>query len=85
VLFRLAVLCIVVRLTLADSNTVLLAYYEPLRRGMMRPVLTGVETVLTGVDNGKSTMTIQTNCRVPQAGVEPNVEPDNYLHYRQAH
>jgi hypothetical protein len=28
------------RLTLADSNTVLLAYYESLRLGMMRPVLT---------------------------------------------
>jgi hypothetical protein len=31
ILFWLAVLCIVVRLTLADSNTVLLACYESLR------------------------------------------------------
>jgi hypothetical protein len=48
-LFLLAVLCIVVRLTLADSNTVLLAYYESLRFCMTQPVLTGVENVLTGV------------------------------------
>jgi hypothetical protein len=64
-LFWLAVLCVVVRLTLADSNTVLLVYYESLRLGMMRPVLTGVETVLTGVDNGKSTITIQTSVGFP--------------------
>jgi hypothetical protein len=60
-LFWLAILCIVVRLTLADSNSVLLAYFESLRLGMMCPVLTGVENVLTGVDNGMSTITIQTS------------------------
>jgi hypothetical protein len=47
------------RLTLADSNTVLLAYYESLRLGMMRPVL-------TGVDNGKSTVSIQTSAGFPR-------------------
>jgi hypothetical protein len=33
---------------------------------MMRPVLTGVENVLTGVDNGKSAITIQTSVGFPR-------------------
>jgi hypothetical protein len=42
-------------LSLADSNNVLLAFYESLRFRMMRPTLTGVgivlaDIVLTGVD-----------------------------------
>jgi hypothetical protein len=47
VLFCSAVLCIVVRLTLGDSNTVLLTYYEALRLGNMRPVVTGEDNLIS--------------------------------------
>jgi hypothetical protein len=58
-LFCLAVLCIVVRLTFADSNAVLLASFESQRLGMLRPVF-------SAVDNGEATIRIQTNVGRPR-------------------